>query len=113
MQFDSVKDALDHLLSFAGQDGDEAAVYITESIINLGYCLVDLRSKIEASDRIIAGLRAKLAAAEHEIAVLNRMVCFETCVSLNCLESDLHCGSPECLALLRTEAERQLKEKAQ
>ena len=58
----------------------------------------------------ITGLREKLAAAEHEIAVLNRMVCFETCVSLNCLESDLHCGSPECIALLHAEAERQLKE---
>ena len=60
MKFDSVREALDHLLSYAGQDGDEAAVYIMESIINLGYCLVDLRNKIEASDRIIADLRERV-----------------------------------------------------
>ena len=61
-------------------------------------------------------LSSELAAAEHEIAVLNRM--FVVGDGAACCPSDKtkccgDCGSPECLALLRTEAERQLKEKAQ
>ena len=60
MQFDSVKDALDHLCSYAGQDGDEAAVYITGEIARRMDLMLSLKDKIESRDRIIADLRERV-----------------------------------------------------
>ena len=143
MQFDSVKDALDHLLSYAGQDGDEAAKYImgvvdgfTQGGIRIPYesmqiiraeftrlreaFAIALQSQKEASadwldaEFTITGLREKLAAAEHEIEVLNRMVAAlasELKCDTICDDAVMSgCGSPECLALLRERAEKELTE---
>lgn len=60
MQFDSVTDALDHLLSYAGQDGDEAATYIMDSMVGLMFCVTDLYARITARDHIIADLRERV-----------------------------------------------------
>ncbi|MCK9327901.1 MAG: hypothetical protein M0P69_20570 [Bacteroidales bacterium] len=121
MQFDSVREALDHLCSYAGQDGDEAAVYITGEIARLREAFaIALQNQKEASadwlDATFANteLREKLSAAEHEIEVLNMII--GKFQRSNCPIRDIgcgigvYCGTPECRARLREEAERQLKE---